>query len=438
MNKTHPKFLGALVAMLWLWLSVPGLSAAEFPRADYVLLISFDGLSSTHLRAYLEASPESFPHFRRVLREGAGTLNARCDYYASETVPNHTSMLLGRPLWQPPGWPEDSWHGYANNGYTAGEIYHQHGNSRPGYLPSVWDVVHDHGLRTACIVSKSKLLICAESYNATNGAPDTVGEDNGRNKVDYVMNVPWSYYTYNRWAIVGAVTNYLRDEVPHFAFIHFADLDYIGHAYGWSSGYWRATLEELDGCLGQMMAFIEGHPAMSNRTALIITSDHGGGVPDYSHTDPQYMVNFTIPFLVWGPGWPQGEDLYRLCVNRFDPEIYRVDYLAPLQPIRNGDAANLALDMLGLPPVPGAPLRMVRGQAVIQLSVSCQAHKLVVRWPAPAGGYVLETASRLGDSRAWMPVTEGVVMDEVDWQKMLILPVGGGEPERWFRLRWEP
>jgi hypothetical protein len=256
--------------------------------------------------------------------------------------------------------------------------------------------------------------------------------------VDYVANVPWSYFTFNRWAIVGAVTNYLQDDAPHFAFIHFADLDYFGHSYGWSSGTWSNVLVDLDVCLGQLLACIENHPVMSNRTALIITSDHGGGVPDYSHTDPQYLVNYTIPFLVWGPGWPAGQDLYQLCANRFDPETYRVDYLAPLQPIRNGDAANLALAMLGLPPVPGSSLRLEPGHPAIHLSVIRQPDRLVIRWPAPAGGYRLETATRLGDSRAWMPVTEGVLVDEMDWQKLLIVPLSENEASRWFRLRWEP
>lgn len=415
----------------------PG-NAAPFPRAEHVLLVSFDGLSATHLRAYLQSSPENFPNFRRLLQEGAGSLNARCDYYASETVPNHTSMLLGRPLYRPEGWPDDSWHGYNNNGLTAGENYHQQGNTNAGYLYSVWDVVHDHGLQTACIISKSKLLICAESYDAAHGAPDRVGEDNGRNKVDYVLNIPWNYSTYNRWAILGAVTNYLQDAAPHFAFIHFADLDYVGHSYGWSSATWSNVLVELDACLGQLWGCLENHPVMSRHTALILTADHGGGVPDNSHVDPQFQVNYTIPFLVWGPGWPAGRDLYQLCANRFDPETYRVDYLAPLQPLRNGDAANLALALLGLPAVPGAPLRMEPGVPTLHLTVIRHPEHLVIRWPAPAGGYRLETATRLGDSRAWMPVTEGVLVDELDWQKRFVLPLTGNEPQQWFRLRWEP
>lgn len=440
MNAAHLAFHGltsvlpATLILLGAWAA----GAAEFPRAQHVFLVSFDGLSGTHLRAYMASSPGNFPHFGRLLREGAGTLNARCDYYASETVPNHTSMLLGRPLWRPEGWPADSYHGYANNGDTTGETYHQHGNTNAGYLASVWDVVHDHGLRTACFVSKSKLLICANSYNATHGAPDVAGEDNGANKVDYVQFLYWNFYGNNRWGILGAVTNYLQDEAPHFAFIHFADLDFIGHYFGWSSSTWSNALIDVDACLGSLMAAIENHPVLSNRTALLVTSDHGGGVPDYSHVDPRFALNYTIPFLVWGPGWPRGRDLYHLCANRFDPEGYRPDYLAPLQPIRNGDAANLALAILGLPPVPGAPLQIRPGNASLPLTVTRLPNRLVVRWPAPAGGFRLETATRLDEPAAWVPVTEGVLMDEVEWEKLLFLSPCDTAPMRWFRLRREP
>lgn len=436
MKTTHPHvslvYLGLLV-----FFGCMAIHAAEFPQARHVILISFDGLGGIQLHSYLQTSPENFPNFRRVLLEGSGTLNARCDYYASTTVQNHTSMLLGRPLERPEGWPPDSYHGYYNNGETTRETYHQHGNTNAGYLYSVWDVVHDHGLRTACIVSKSKLLICANSYDALYGAADRVGEDNGPNKVDYVQYIPWSY-SLRCWGTLGAITNYLQDDAPHFALFHFTDLDYIGHSFGWSSTTYSNALMAIDSCLGQLLDFIQAHPVMHNQTAFIITADHGGGVPDYSHTDPQYVLNYTIPFLVWGSGWPAGKNLYRLCSNRFDPETYRPDYLAPLQPIRTGDAANLALAILRLPPVPGAPLQMVSGEPSLPLTMTRFAGGIVIRWPAPAGGYFLETASRLGDLDAWRPVTDGILMDDVDWQKLLIIPTPMNVPMQWFRLRAEP
>jgi len=51
-------------------------------------------------------------------------------------------------------------------------------------------------------------------------------------------------------------------------------------------------------------------------------------------------------------------DLYEFVgKNRRDPGLERPDYTAAPQPIRNGDAANTILRMLGLPSVPGSLMK---------------------------------------------------------------------------------
>jgi hypothetical protein len=154
--------------------------------AQYVVHISADGLGGVFLRDYLAQYPEEFPSFIRLWCEGAGTFNARCDYNISVTEPNHTSILTGRPvLQQPTNVLFSAPHGFDDN-YDPGPpaTLHNMGNLEVPYKASVFDVTHDHGLRTAFFAGKDKFALFIRSYDVINGAPDTVGEDNGANKMD--------------------------------------------------------------------------------------------------------------------------------------------------------------------------------------------------------------------------------------------------------------
>ena len=65
-------------------------------------------------------------------------------------------------------------------------------------------------------------------------------------------------------------------------------------------------------------------------------------------------MNFRIPFVVWGAGVEAGADLYDLNPDFRDPGTRRTRYGLKRPPVRNGDAANLATDLLGLRALPGS------------------------------------------------------------------------------------
>ena len=315
--------------------------AAALGSADsvrYVFHVSIDGLRPDAV----ERQPlDVLPHFTRLRREAAWTHNARTDADLRKTLPNHTTQFTGRPVLGEAG---HRW--TANTDPPRGATLH---SNRGAYVASTFDVVHDAGLRTAAYVSKRKFSLFRLSYGADHGAPDQTGADDGRAKIDRFVNDG------DTEALVRRLVAETRAEPAAYTFLHIRDPDWRGHIYGWSvrtgSRYMRAV-QDADARLGQLFTLIDTDDRLRGRTALIVTADHGGSARShYADRHPHY----TIPFYVWGPGIPRA-DLYAVNPERADPGAEAPDYDAAQQPIRNGDAANLALSFLGLGPVPGSTI----------------------------------------------------------------------------------
>ena len=135
-----------------------------------------------------------------------------------------------------------------------------------------------------------------------------------------------------------------------FTFLHISLPDVAGHAHGWLSPAYLAAVKRSDYLIGRVLATIGKTPESSEHTLVLVTADHGGRGP--THLDPTVYADYRVPFFAWGPGVPAGADLYALNPTYADPGTKRVGYAAALQPVRNGDVANLVLDVLGLPPIP--------------------------------------------------------------------------------------
>ncbi len=321
------------------------------PVDRHVVHVSIDGINSSMLAGLMTSDPGATDTFRRLADEGASTFNARTDYSHTNTLPNHVSMLTARPVTQPAGLPNTTHHGWTtNNDPLPGQTLHNAGNPNLSYIPSVFDVVHDHGLSTAAYVTKSKFSIFDVSYDGSNGAPDTTGPDDGRDKIDTYFS---DGTTANMQAtmLAGLAANDFD-----YTFVHYGDPDFVGHATDWGSPEYFESLRVVDDYLGELLATIEADPQLSGNTAVIVTSDHGGGDPVASHSNVTSPVNYTIPFFVWGPGVQPGADLYVLNGGRGDPGTGRPTYRSPAPPIRNGESGTLALDLLGLPPIAGSLL----------------------------------------------------------------------------------
>jgi hypothetical protein len=403
-------------------------SAAE-PAVQHVLHISVDGLGGVYLQPYLAETPGEFPAFARLAREGSRTFNARCDYHSSFTEPNHSSMLTGRPvLQQPANATFSAPHGQTLN-YDPGppSTIHNIGNPQVPYKASVFDVVHDRGFSTAFFAGKQKFDLLIRSYDADNGAPDTVGPDNGTGKIDTHRVIDWvspESVHENVSHLVNEVVQLLATNPPTYTFLHLSNPDIIGHFFLWGSDAYKEAVREVDRQLTRIMDAVAGNPALSNRTAIVLTADHGG---DHHHL-PYLLPVYTIPLLLWGPGVPAGLELHDLFSNRAEPGDAYLDYDAPRQPLRNGDTGNLALALLGLPSIPQSymipnfkpQLHLSRGSGGVRL-----------RWAAGNAPVQLQAASALPGTD-WTTITGGITIED-GWNVYHIQP-SPDAPARFYRL----
>jgi predicted AlkP superfamily pyrophosphatase or phosphodiesterase len=314
---------GACVLLVTLALGGPtsASTSASVPapeaRGDttHVLAISIDALNPAALR---KLGRERTPALHRLLDEGAFTLNARTQVESTETLPNHTSMVTGRRVLASRGG-----HGVDWNVHRPGTTVQQAAGHD---VESVFTVAHPSG-STALFSAKEKFSIFKRSWDAD---------------LDRIV-----IHENDDKGLMRSARSDLVHGGREFTFVHFGHADLTGHAEGFMSPAYLAAVQQVDGLVGKLIQAIESHPDLAG-TVVILTADHGG--KGRSHYDPTKYVNYRIPFVVWGPGVSHG-DLYAMNPSYADPGHRRVPY-SGRQPIRNGDLANLALDLLGLGPVP--------------------------------------------------------------------------------------
>lgn len=332
-----------------------GAGPAPDAPSDFVFVISVDGLLPG---VVLAAGPEALPNMAR-LESGSTTHNARTDPDFTITLPNHTCMITGRSVNGPNG------HRWTGNIDPPQDATIQ---SHAGYeVLSLFNVAHDHGIKTGLFYGKTKFSLWVTSYNAGR-APDD-------------MAISRSSMGATIAAVTDGAIRTLGDWDRGLVFVHYATPDVVGHAKGWdldpNSAYMQ-TVAEIDTQLGRLLAAIDADETHRGHTAIILTADHGGGTPYYTHEDPTKISNYSIPFLVWVGDDAPGADLYDINLNvRHNPGLSQTpsadvgdEPAEHAQPIRNGDAANLALSLLGLPPVPGSTINAHQDLRVLRSKVA--------------------------------------------------------------------
>jgi hypothetical protein len=298
------------------------LSTARAPAITSVVVVSIDGLNPSAIRRLGRAGT---PTLHRLVRRGASTLNARTERELTRTLPNHTGMVTSRRIDADQGGHGVTWN---DDRRTPRTVQEAAGHA----VSSVFSEVHDAGGRTAVFAAKTKFSLFERSWG---DAIDRITIIQGDRR------------------LTRAAARDIRRHTRAFRLVHLAAADLAGHAHGFMSPPYLAAVRATDRRLGRIVAAIRDRRA-TQRTVLIVTADHGGrGV---SHDDQSKLANFRVPFIVWGARVARGADLYALNPDYRNPGRRRTLYAAQRQPVRNGDVANLATDLLGLGVVTGSEL----------------------------------------------------------------------------------
>ena len=321
--------MGVIGALLVLQ---PELAKTAAPPV-YVVQISVDGLKPQYLQQLLDAGQA--PNFAKLKAEGAWTFNARTDYDWTITLPNHTSMLTGRPVNDKYSTTGTGHRWTTNTTPPAGTTLH--GNAGY-YVASAFDVAHDNGYATGLYASKDKFVVYRDSYDATNGALDVTGADNGRNKIDVYVN-----NDLNSTAMFAAYLANMNANPTNYTFVHFNDPDTAGHASGWGSTPYLDAVKAVDAKLGQMFAQIAGNALMNGNTTIILSADHGGtGTGHSTQTDAN---NYVIEMMLRGPNIPANTDLYtrgelRVAAIGAELDDSGIEHQQPDKCVRAGSVAR--------------------------------------------------------------------------------------------------
>jgi predicted AlkP superfamily pyrophosphatase or phosphodiesterase len=300
--------------------SAPGAQAARRASAETVVVISVDALNPAALRRLGTARA---PHLNALVADGASTLNARTERELTLTLPNHTGMVTGRRIQASRGGHGVTWNDDRRRPATVQA-------AAGGPVESVFTVVDDAGLSAGFFASKSKFSLWDRSWPLATDA-QTIVEDNQD--------------------LVRAFKRDLRGSTRALRFLHLSEPDVVGHDRGFMGPAYLRAVQRTDRRVGAVLDLLRSDARYAGRTTVILTADHGGR--GASHSDPTKVYDYRVPFVVWGAGVDPGTDLYALNPDYADPGRGRPTY-AGTQPVRNGDVANLALDLLGLPAVPGS------------------------------------------------------------------------------------
>ncbi|MEA5258378.1 alkaline phosphatase [Arcicella aquatica] len=229
-------------------------------KIEHVILIGVDGLGAYSFKK------TRVPNLRKLMSEGSWTMQAR-SVLPSSSAPNWASMVMGV--------------GPELHGYTTW------GSEKPD-LPA--RVLDEYGMfpNVYSLLRKAK----PSSQIGVIYEWDGIGFLFPKQAVDKDQNCEGDSAT-----TLSAV-GYIKEKKPNFLFIHFGEVDHVGHSIGHDTPEYYQSVEKTDTYLGKIIQSIKD-AGIAEKTVIIFTADHGGINKNHGSISMQEMQ---IPWIIAGPG----------------------------------------------------------------------------------------------------------------------------------------
>lgn len=318
--------------------------------AEHVIIIGVDGLSP------MGVEHADAPAMRELIRRGSHTMAAR-GVFPTSSSSNWASMIMGAQ-------PES--HGITSNDWRADGrgIAPAVTGADPGLFPTLFGAVR-------AARPEARIVVVYDWGDFGRLFEKSVVD------VDIDGDGPE--------ATTEAAIAALREAPPDLLFVHLDHVDGAGHRFGWHTPPYFGAVARADALIGQIVSVVE-ELGLTDRTAILVTSDHGGlGTGHGGET----MDELEIPWIIAGAGIAAGRQI-EAPVSTTDTAATAAMLLG-IEPLRawTGDPVREALASFDGPGVRRAallprPLIMPEGGLFVergpQVTIACPAEGADVRY----------------------------------------------------------
>lgn len=246
---------------------------AQLKNVKHVILIGVDGLG-----AY--AIPKAnAPTLKNMMQNGAWTLHARSVLPSSSAV-NWASMIMGAG-------PE--LHGFTEWGSKVPELPSKD-TTQYGLFPSVFYLAKTQKpqLKTAVIFEWPGIGYLFE-----------------KKCVSYFKNITGDSLTSLN------ASEYIRKEKPNLLFIHFGEVDHVGHETGHDTKAYYNQVNKLDQYVKQLLNALD-KAGIADETLVLLSADHGGINKGHGG---KTLVEVEIPWIAYGKAVRQKGEIKQSIVT---------------------------------------------------------------------------------------------------------------------------